>query len=81
MTPTPHWLDSALQLANIEYYEATLAEEMKRKKVKDEGTLQLSFVKVGDYAECSNCHAMKVVSYMYGGVNPLCVSCAKEILD
>lgn len=39
------------------------------------------FVKVGDYAMCSECNQMKFIRYMYGGTKPLCKECCKEILN
>lgn len=39
------------------------------------------FVKVGDYAMCSECNRMGLVHYVYGGTKPLCKGCCKEILD
>lgn len=80
-TQTRHWTEAALELANIEYYQSMLEEQMKATKVPDEGTLNMPVLKIGDYAECGECHEERRIWYMYGGVKPLCITCGKEILD
>jgi hypothetical protein len=38
-------------------------------------------VKEGSYAECSECHQMKMVHYMYGGKHPLCRQCFDDVTN
>ena len=48
----------------------------------DVDALREKKVEVGDYATCSWCDTddIKIV-YMYGETEPLCATCAKEILN
>jgi hypothetical protein len=58
-----------LRMANMNYYL----------EHKDE--IQAGQVTVGTTAECSECHQMKMVHYMYGGKHPLCRQCFVDVTD
>ena len=74
-----HWIETALEIANEEYYLNHLAEEMKKNRVPDEGSIPI--IKVGDTANCAFCPEENItINYVYGG-KPMCRSCAKEILN
>ena len=56
-----------LNALNRQYYEEHIAPKQS--------------VKIGNEAKCSNCGEMKPVRYLYGGKSPLCILCAKDILN
>ena len=83
MLNSENWIFAALDEANVITMREMMQEEMEktRRNAKDEGTITIPAKNLPNYAVCSECGRYERVAYWYGGINPYCSDCCKDIIN